>query len=230
MRLRVNQSDMASAASGLGRRITKEDDFESSDDFSIVAVQGSGSVRSVHDLDEDANISRGTLVVASLMLFLIGFSYSIGESRRRRHQQQHRQHASSNTFFFFFFFFFLLLLVIPTARQYAESLDAPESFEGYVVGVTPLGAALLMPLYRLMLKKSYAGENAILPLSHFSILLKLKFTLHFTRLHAFSDRMHAVWKRVVFVGPGREQGGAADRWESARRFRRIVLPRLPVHC
>jgi len=115
---------MASAASGLGRRITKEDDFESSDDFSIVAVQGSGSVRSVHDLDEDANISRGTLVVASLMLFLIGFSYSI---------------------------------VIPTARQYAESLDAPESFEGYVVGVTPLGAALLMPLYRLMLKKSYAG-------------------------------------------------------------------------
>ena len=153
---------MASATSGLGRRITKEDDFESSDDFSIVAVQGSGSVRSVHDLDEDANISRGTLVVASLMLFLIGFSYSIGESRRRRHQQQHRQHASSNTLFFF-----LLLLVIPTARQYAESLNAPESFEGYVVGVTPLGAALLMPLYRLMLKKSYAGKIAILPLSHF---------------------------------------------------------------
>merc|ERR1712096_536602 len=71
--------------------------------------------------------SRWHLVIASNQIFLIYLYYSI---------------------------------VIPTAHVYADSLDAPGGFAGgfagVVVSATSVGAAVVQPLYRLLLKRSYA--------------------------------------------------------------------------
>ena len=51
-------------------------------------------------------------------------------------------------------------IVIPTANSFAASLDAPGGFAGgfagVLVGASSIGAALVQPLYRLLLKRSYA--------------------------------------------------------------------------
>jgi len=71
--------------------------------------------------------SRWHLAIASYQIFLIYLNYSI---------------------------------VIPTVHKYAESLDAPGGFAGgfagVLVGAASVGAAVLQPLYRLLLKRSYA--------------------------------------------------------------------------
>lgn len=48
-------------------------------------------------------------------------------------------------------------IVIPTARLYAESLNAPTHFEGYVVGAASFGAILVLPAYRLSCRKSWSA-------------------------------------------------------------------------
>ena len=48
-------------------------------------------------------------------------------------------------------------IIIPTSRQYAASLGASEGFSGLTVGVVGFVAALTVPVYRLLLKRSYAG-------------------------------------------------------------------------
>ena len=78
--------------------------------------------------DEESKLpSRWHLAIASNQIFLIYLYYSI---------------------------------VIPTAHVYADSLDAPGGFAGgfagVVVGATSVGAAVVAPLYRLLLKRSYA--------------------------------------------------------------------------
>lgn len=56
-------------------------------------------------------------------------------------------------------------IVIPTARFYAGSLDAPKGFEGIMVGASSVGGILLMPLYRILLKRSFAATL------HFQLVL-----------------------------------------------------------
>ena len=52
---------------------------------------------------------------------------------------------------------FFYTVVIPTSRQYAESLDAPDNFQAYMVGAAALGGAFMNPVYRWLLSKSFAG-------------------------------------------------------------------------
>jgi len=46
---------------------------------------------------------------------------------------------------------------IPTARQYAEELNAPAHFDAYTVGAVSIGSAVIQPLYRWLLSKSFAA-------------------------------------------------------------------------
>ncbi len=46
--------------------------------------------------------------------------------------------------------------MIPTSRQYAESLDAPKGFDGIMVGAVAVGAAVFNYPYRWMLRKSFS--------------------------------------------------------------------------
>merc|ERR1711977_235352 len=48
-------------------------------------------------------------------------------------------------------------IIIPTSRQYAESLGASDGFSGLTVGVVGFAAALAIPLYRYLVRRSYAG-------------------------------------------------------------------------
>ena len=52
---------------------------------------------------------------------------------------------------------FYYTVVIPTSRLYAESLDAPDNFQAYMVGAAALGGAFMNPVYRWLLSKSFAG-------------------------------------------------------------------------
>merc|ERR1712072_188779 len=52
---------------------------------------------------------------------------------------------------------FYYTVVLPTSRQYAESLNAPDHFEGFMVGAAAVGGALMNPLYRLILKRSFSA-------------------------------------------------------------------------
>merc|ERR1712072_1282042 len=52
---------------------------------------------------------------------------------------------------------FYYTAVLPTSRQYAESLNAPDHFEGFMVGAAAVGGALMNPLYRLILKRSFSA-------------------------------------------------------------------------
>merc|ERR1712190_71482 len=47
-------------------------------------------------------------------------------------------------------------IVIPTAHDYSASLGAPTGFAGVLVGSTSVGAAVVAPLFRFLLKRSYA--------------------------------------------------------------------------
>ena len=48
-------------------------------------------------------------------------------------------------------------IIIPTSRQYAESLGASDGFSGLTVGAVGLASALVTPLYRYLVKRSFAG-------------------------------------------------------------------------
>ena len=60
--------------------------------------------------------------------------------------------AANQTFLIYLYY----SIVIPTAHTYAASLGAPRGFAGVLVGATSIGAAMVQPLYRLLLKRSYA--------------------------------------------------------------------------
>merc|ERR1711959_346398 len=59
---------------------------------------------------------------------------------------------ASNQIFLIYLYY---SIVIPTAHVYADSLDAPGGFAGGFAGIV-VGAAVVQPLYRLLLKRSYA--------------------------------------------------------------------------
>mmetsp|Transcript_7194 Transcript_7194/g.17742 ORF Transcript_7194/g.17742 Transcript_7194/m.17742 type:complete len:438 (-) Transcript_7194:108-1421(-) len=52
---------------------------------------------------------------------------------------------------------FYYTIVLPTSRLYAESLNAPKHFDGFMVGAAAVGSVFMNPVYRLMLAKSIAG-------------------------------------------------------------------------
>jgi len=64
--------------------------------------------------------------------------------------------AAQQTFLIYLYY----AIIIPTVHTYADSLDAPGGFAGgfagVLVGATSVGAAVVQPLYRLLLKRSYA--------------------------------------------------------------------------
>merc|ERR1712176_1141108 len=59
-----------------------------------------------------------------------------------------------------FLIYLYYAIIIPTVHTYADSLDAPGGFAGgfagVLVGATSAGAAVVQPLYRVLLKRSYA--------------------------------------------------------------------------
>merc|ERR1719379_1312215 len=58
-----------------------------------------------------------------------------------------------------FLIYLYYAIIIPTVHTYADSLDAPSrfagGFAGVLVGATSAGAAVVQPLYRVLLKRSY---------------------------------------------------------------------------
>lgn len=60
---------------------------------------------------------------------------------------------ASNQIFLIYLYY---SIVIPTAHDYSASLGAPTGFAGVLVGSTSVGAAVVAPLFRFLLKRSYA--------------------------------------------------------------------------
>ena len=102
-------------------------------------------------------------------------------------------------------------IVIPTSRQYSESLSAPRGFSGIVVGSTCLAAFVVGPLYRPLCRKSFA----------FALYAQVTFMLIGSILYSLAKLAKSSWlllsSRIIggFGGQGESSASSSHSSPSA---------------